>query len=92
MFAQSVVKTTAVRNSFVGSGCKVSCYPVGRHGDGRVEGFRPDVPAFFSYLVAHDAHHRGQITQLARQAGNPLPQKAMFGWRSGEPGRLDLHA
>jgi uncharacterized damage-inducible protein DinB len=52
--------------------------------DGRIKGFKPDVASFFGYLVAHDAHHRGQITQLARQAGHPLPQKAMFGmWEWG---------
>jgi uncharacterized damage-inducible protein DinB len=48
-------------------------------GNGRVKGFRPDVAGFFGYLIAHDAHHRGQITMLARQAGHPIPQKAMFG-------------
>jgi uncharacterized damage-inducible protein DinB len=48
-------------------------------GDGRVKGFRPDATGFFAYLVAHDAHHRGQIAMLARQVGHPLPQKAMFG-------------
>ena len=35
--------------------------------DGRVKGFRPDVAGFLGYLIAHDAHHRGQITMLARQ-------------------------
>ena len=53
--------------------------------DGRVKGFRPDVAGFLAYLIAHDAHHRGQITMLARQLGHPLPQKAMFGmweWNS----------
>src|SRR5579863_6021202 len=28
---------------------------------GRVRGFRPDVAGFVAYLIAHDAHHRGQI-------------------------------
>jgi len=52
--------------------------------DGRVKGFRPDVAGFFGYLIAHDAHHRGQITMLARQAGYPISQKAMFGmWEWG---------
>lgn len=52
--------------------------------DGRVKGFRPDVAGFFGYLIAHDAHHRGQIAMLARQLGHPLPQKAMFGmWEWG---------
>ena len=53
-------------------------------GDGRVKGFRPDVAGFVGYLIAHDAHHRGQICMLARQVGHPLSQKAMFGmWEWG---------
>jgi uncharacterized damage-inducible protein DinB len=53
-------------------------------GDGRVKGFRPDAAGFAGYLIAHDAHHRGQITMLARQSGHALPQKAMFGmWEWG---------
>jgi uncharacterized damage-inducible protein DinB len=52
--------------------------------DGRVKGFRPDVAGFLGYLIAHDAHHRGQVTMLARQCGYPLPQKAMFAmWEWG---------
>jgi uncharacterized damage-inducible protein DinB len=53
-------------------------------GNGRIKGFRPDVAGFFGYLIAHDAHHRGQITMLARQSGHAIPQKAMFGmWEWG---------
>jgi len=53
-------------------------------GDGRIKNFRPDVAGFIGYLIAHDAHHRGQIAMLARQLGYPLPQKAMFGmWEWG---------
>jgi uncharacterized damage-inducible protein DinB len=52
--------------------------------DGRIKGFRPDVAGFLGYLIAHDAHHRGQIAMLARQTGHPLPQKATFGmWEWG---------
>jgi len=52
--------------------------------DGRIKGFRPDVTGFLAYLIAHDAHHRGQITMLARQLGHPLPQKIIFGmWEWG---------
>jgi uncharacterized damage-inducible protein DinB len=58
--------------------------------DGRVKAFRPDVAGFLGYLVAHDAHHRGQICMLARQAGHPLPQKAMFGmWEWGTRGKTE---
>lgn len=52
--------------------------------DGRIKGFRPDVAGFLGYLIAHDAHHRGQIAMLARQLGYPLPQKITFGmWEWG---------
>jgi uncharacterized damage-inducible protein DinB len=51
---------------------------------GRVPNFKPDVVAFVGYLVAHDAHHRGQISMLARQINAPLPSKASFGlWEWG---------
>jgi len=54
------------------------------NGDGRIKGFKPDVASFFAYLVAHDAHHRGQITMLARQVGHPVSQSVMFGlWEWG---------
>ena len=53
-------------------------------GDGRIKGFRPDAAGFLGYLISHDAHHRGQISMLARQTGHPLSQKAIFGmWEWG---------
>lgn len=52
--------------------------------DGRIKGFKPDASSFFGYLIAHDAHHRGQVSMLARQLGHPLPQSAMYGmWEWG---------
>jgi uncharacterized damage-inducible protein DinB len=57
-------------------------------GDGRVKNFRPDVAGFVGYLIAHDAHHRGQIAMLARQVGHPLSKQAMFGmWEWGSRSR-----
>ncbi|HTR27371.1 MAG TPA: DinB family protein [Terriglobales bacterium] len=55
--------------------------------DGRIKGFKPDAAGFVGYLIAHDAHHRGQITMLARQSGHPVSQKTMFGlWEWGSRG------
>jgi uncharacterized damage-inducible protein DinB len=51
---------------------------------GRVPNFKPDAWAFAAYLVAHEAHHRGQMTQLARQLGYPVSQAVNFGlWQWG---------
>lgn len=51
---------------------------------GRIKGFKPDAYRFLAYLLAHDAHHRGQISMLARQIGHPLSKSANFGmWEWG---------
>jgi len=53
-------------------------------GDGRIKGFKPDAASFFAYLVAHDAHHRGQVSMVARQVGFPLEKSVSFGmWEWG---------
>jgi uncharacterized damage-inducible protein DinB len=56
-------------------------------GDGRVKEFirdgwaRPWPPgaAMLAYMLAHEAHHRGQVCMLARQLGFPLPPNAAYG-------------
>ena len=52
--------------------------------NGQVKGFKPGVAGFFGYLIAHDAHHRGQIASLSRRLGMPISQSAGFGmWEWG---------
>jgi len=42
----------------------------------------PAGATMFSYMFAHEAHHRGQVIMLARQLGYPLPDEAVYGiWR-----------
>jgi uncharacterized damage-inducible protein DinB len=51
---------------------------------GQVKGFKPDAASFYGYLIAHDAHHRGQIASLARRLGHPISQSVGFGmWEWG---------
>lgn len=75
---------------------------LGLGGEGRVEMFRrdslaPPWPAgleMLCYMLAHEAHHRGQVVMLAHQMGFSLPYKASDGiwnwerlWRDcGFPG------
>lgn len=39
----------------------------------------PGGAAMCAYMLAHEAHHRGQVCMLAHQLGFPLPIKAMSG-------------
>jgi uncharacterized damage-inducible protein DinB len=51
--------------------------------NGRVKKFRRDSwgspwpagPEMLCYMLAHEAHHRGQVCMLAHQLGFPLPNK-----------------
>lgn len=60
-------------------------------GNGRVQKFRRDGwarpwpvgPEMLCYMLAHEAHHRGQVCMLAHQQGYPLPNKvtsSLWNW------------
>jgi uncharacterized damage-inducible protein DinB len=71
----------ALEESFAATECVIRA---ALETDGRIKGFKPDVGSFLAYLFAHEGHHRGQISMLARQSGHPLSQSAMFGlWEWG---------
>jgi len=44
-----------------------------------------DVGHVLTYFVAHEGHHRGQLTLLARQFGVPLPQAVRSGLWQWQP-------
>jgi uncharacterized damage-inducible protein DinB len=52
------------------------------HRDGWAQPW-PAGAAMVTYMIKHEAHHRGQICMLAHQLGYPLPAKAaqgIWGW------------
>ncbi|MFZ0314657.1 MAG: DinB family protein [Candidatus Korobacteraceae bacterium] len=65
-------------------------------GEGRVAQFRRDGwgqpwpvgPEMLCYMLAHEAHHRGQVCMLAHQLGFPLPKQMTSGmWNWEKLGR-----
>jgi uncharacterized damage-inducible protein DinB len=55
----------------------------------RIKNFPAGAVRFTGYLVAHDAHHRGQISSLARMSGHPISQSTMFAlWEWGKRGEV----
>jgi len=84
---QQLEKTASIEETKMGldaSAAVMTEFLRGALESGRVPNFKPDAWAFVSYLIAHEAHHRGQMTQLARQLGHPVSQAVNFGlWEWG---------
>jgi len=56
--------------------------PAGRVAVFRRDGWAkpwPAGPSMLAYMIAHDAHHRGQACLLAHQLGFPLPAQGRYG-------------
>jgi len=52
--------------------------------EGKIKGFKPSPAAFYSYLVSHESHHRGQVTIALKQSGHKLDPKVLYGmWEWG---------
>jgi uncharacterized damage-inducible protein DinB len=51
---------------------------------GKVKNFKPHVHAFVGYLIAHEAHHRGQVIVALKANGTPVDKKIQYGiWEWG---------
>ena len=51
---------------------------------GKIKGFKPHPEAFLGYIIAHEAHHRGQIIVALKENGHLPDKKILYGlWEWG---------
>lgn len=49
------------------------------HNNGKVSGFKNGLISFISYLIAHEAHHRGNVLLTLKLSGEKVEDKVKFG-------------
>ena len=83
--SDDAVSKDALSDSLTRSGAAItSMLKKSIESDGRIKGFKPHVSAFVGYLIAHEGHHRGQLTLTLNLEGAPLGKKTAFGlWEWG---------
>ena len=51
---------------------------------GKIKGFKPHPEAFLGYMLAHEAHHRGQIILVLKENDHIPDKKILYGlWEWG---------
>jgi len=79
-----VPERAALREALERSGDAVEAMLARALESGKLRGFKPHPVAFLGYLIAHEAHHRGQVAQALRIAGLPLDRTVSYGlWEWG---------
>jgi uncharacterized damage-inducible protein DinB len=74
-----------LRKALVDSAGRVGAFLAECEAKGKVPSWKGPPATFLSYLVAHEAHHRGLVLVTLRQAGQRMPQEVVYGlWDWGK--------
>lgn len=81
---EEVLNKKALKNALTQSGNAIDQLFQQAAATGKIKGFKPHATAFLGYLLAHEAHHRGQIIITLKQNGHMIDKKTQFGiWEWG---------
>jgi uncharacterized damage-inducible protein DinB len=73
-----------ISNSLTKSATAISALLESGFSSGRIKGFKPHPEAFLGYLIAHEAHHRGQIIITLKENNHMPDKKTLYGlWEWG---------
>lgn len=75
----------ALRAALVASEAPVAAFLEASEAAGKVRNWNSSPASFLSYLVAHEAHHRGLVMVCLRACDHKLPQEVVYGvWDWGK--------
>ena len=81
---EEALNKKALKNALAQSGKAIESLFQQAAATGKIKGFKPHATAFLGYLLAHEAHHRGQILITLKQNGHMVDKKTQFGiWEWG---------
>jgi uncharacterized damage-inducible protein DinB len=81
---EEALQKKAIAHALIQSGKAIESLFQQAAATGKIKGFKPHATAFLGYLLAHEAHHRGQILITLKQNGHMVDKKIQFGiWEWG---------
>ena len=86
---KAALSRTLLKTRLIESGDAVASMLEQAIANGKVKGFKRGPVPMLGYLVAHDAHHRGNILLTLKRSGHPVPEEVRSGiWNWGNKGAL----